>query len=66
MKYDVITVPDELVGDENFWAKIREMEARYDAEANKQTHKPTKSPRVVKGRQQAWRSAAKAKRRYNW
>ncbi len=66
MKYDVITVPDELVGDENFWADIRKMEAWYDEEANRQAHKLAKSPRAVKGRQQAWRSAAKAKRRYNW
>ena len=66
MKYDVMTVPDELVGNESFWADIRKMGAQYDAEADRQGHKPAKSPRVVKGRQQAWRAAAKAKRRYNW
>ena len=66
MKYNAIFVSDELVDDENFWANIRKMEAQDDAEADRQAHKSAKSPRVVKGRQQAWRTAAKAKRRYNW
>ena len=66
MKHNVIFVSDEFVGDENFWANIRKMEAQDDAEADRLAHKPAKSPRIAKGRQQSWRAAAKAKRRYNW